>query len=155
MFLTLTKVYFLSIPLPKKVENLSRQNQNGEKDVQNGEIVDLTEAKNQIVDLLRGKKEAIKIEEEKIVKMIDLLYSLGKDGPDSMLVNSVGWTVLHAAAQKNNLKVLETLMRHFTSARKKIVINTKDALTHRVVPWGGGGHRIPDPARREERRQGR
>jgi ankyrin repeat protein len=60
------------------------------------------------------------------VKMIDLLYSLGKDGPDSMLVNSVGWTVLHAAAQKNNLKVLETLMRHFTSARKKIVINTKD-----------------------------
>ena len=60
------------------------------------------------------------------IEMIDLLYSLRQDGPDSLLVNSAGWTVCHAAAHKASIPVLEALFRHYTPARKKLLLNTKD-----------------------------
>ena len=93
--------------------------------------------------------------EHKNLKMVDLLYLLQKDGvsanshppartaapcqnssltygifllwqPDSLLVNSVGWTVLHAAVNANDLEVIKKLITHFTAARKKILLATRD-----------------------------
>ena len=46
--------------------------------------------------------------------------------PDSLLVNSVGWTVLHAAVNANDLEVIKKLITHFTAARKKILLATRD-----------------------------
>ena len=46
-----------------------------------------------------------KREEKKNLEMIDLLYSLDKQGPDSLLINTQGWTVFHFAAQAADLKV--------------------------------------------------
>lgn len=64
--------------------------------------------------------------EHKNIRMIDLLYGLGKDGPDSLLVNSNGWTILHTAVHANDLEVLKNVFKHFSVARKKILITTKD-----------------------------
>ena len=69
------------------------------------------------------------------IKMMDQLFLLDKDGPDTLLVNSVGQTVLHVATYaacnpdpsvKPDLTVLEHLFRHFTAARKRVLLDSPD-----------------------------
>ena len=64
--------------------------------------------------------------ENKNTTMIELLYGLGKDGPDTLLVNSWGWTVMHAAVNTDDLQVVQLLVKHFTPARKKLLLSTQD-----------------------------
>jgi ankyrin repeat protein len=73
-----------------------------------------------------GKTPLFMAVEHKNVRMMELLYLLDKDGPDSLLVNSFGWTVLHAAVNTDDLDVLKALVKHFTPARIKLLLTTPD-----------------------------
>lgn len=64
--------------------------------------------------------------EHKNTKLMDLLYSLGADGPDTLLVNSSGWTVLHSAVNTDDLDTLKKLISHFTAGRIKVLLQTQD-----------------------------
>lgn len=74
----------------------------------------------------QGKTPLFYAVENKNTTMIDLLFRLKEDGPDVLLVNSVGWTVLHAATEKCDLATMETLFKWFSPGRKKVLLNTKD-----------------------------
>ena len=82
-----------------------------------------------------GKTPLMVAIESKNIKMMDQLFLLDKDGPDTLLVNSVGQTVLHVATYaacnpdpsvKPDLTVLEHLFRHFTAARKRVLLDSPD-----------------------------
>lgn len=64
--------------------------------------------------------------EHKNGKMMDLLYGLGADGPDTLLVNSAGWTVLHSAVNTDDLDTLKKLISHFSAGRIKVLLQTQD-----------------------------
>lgn len=64
--------------------------------------------------------------EHKNGKMIDLLFGLSENGPDSLLVNSVGWTIVHVGTNANDVDVLKTLFKHLSNERKKVLLKTKD-----------------------------
>ena len=69
---------------------------------------------------------ALDIIECKNTKMMGLLYGLGAEGPDSLLVNSVGWTVMHSAVNTDDLETIKKLVEHFTPARTKLLLATPD-----------------------------
>ena len=73
-----------------------------------------------------GKTPLYMAVEYKNLEMIDRLYDLKVDGPDSILVNSVGWTVMHAAVNTDDLEVTKALVKHFTPARIKLLLQTPD-----------------------------
>ena len=73
-----------------------------------------------------GKTPLFMAIEHKNYEMIDLLYALGTEGPDSILVNSVGWTVMHAAINTDDLKTVKELYKHLTPARTKLLLQTPD-----------------------------
>mmetsp|Transcript_29253 Transcript_29253/g.75388 ORF Transcript_29253/g.75388 Transcript_29253/m.75388 type:complete len:417 (+) Transcript_29253:144-1394(+) len=73
-----------------------------------------------------GKTPLFIAVEKQNEKMIELLYSLGRDGPDSLLVNSTGWTVMHAAVHTDCLPILQQLVSKFTTARLKVLLRTPD-----------------------------
>ena len=73
-----------------------------------------------------GKTPLYLAVEHKNLEMIDRLYELKQDGPDSILVNSVGWTVMHAAVNTDDLETLKALVKHFTPARTKVLLMTPD-----------------------------
>ena len=73
-----------------------------------------------------GKTPLFMAIEHKNYEMIDLLYALGTEGPDSILVNSVGWTVMHAAVNTDDLKTVKELYKHLTPARTKLLLQTPD-----------------------------
>lgn len=59
--------------------------------------------------------------------LIDLLFDLGtSEGPDPLLVNRVGWTIMHACVQTDNLEILKHLVGRFTPARLKYLLNAGD-----------------------------
>ena len=64
--------------------------------------------------------------EHKNTKLMDMLYGLGADGPDTLLVNTAGWTVLHSAVNTDDLDTLKKLISHFTAARIKVLLQTQD-----------------------------
>jgi hypothetical protein len=73
-----------------------------------------------------GKTPLFMAVEHKNIFMIDLLYSLDKDGPDTLLVNAAGWTIMHAAVNTDDLKVVREVTKHFTPARTKLLLKTPD-----------------------------
>ena len=73
-----------------------------------------------------GKTPLYMAVEYKNLELIDRLYDLKVDGPDSILVNSVGWTVMHAAVNTDDLEVTKALVKHFTPARTKLLLQTPD-----------------------------
>ena len=73
-----------------------------------------------------GKTPLFMAVEHKNLVMIEALYALGADGPDSLLCNGTGWTVLHAAVNTDALDVLKKLRQFFTPARTKLLLNTAD-----------------------------
>jgi len=64
--------------------------------------------------------------EYKHTHMIDKLYALKKEGPDSLLVNSVGQTIMHVAVFADDLSTLKHLAGHFTKARLKALLGATD-----------------------------
>jgi len=75
----------------------------------------------------QGKTPLLHAIEKKNQRAIEMLYGLNTDGPDSLLINSNnGWTVLHTATFTNDKKIIETIMKHLTGARKKVLLGTKD-----------------------------
>lgn len=66
--------------------------------------------------------------EHKNITMINQLFQMldKTEQPDVLLVNSVGWTVLHAATNICDLKVMETLFSHISPTRVKVLMSTKD-----------------------------
>ena len=38
---------------------------------------------------------------------LQILFDLGKDGPDSLLINQVGWTAMHTAVHSDDLEMLK------------------------------------------------
>ena len=73
-----------------------------------------------------GKTPLYQAIECKNMKMMGLLYGLGAEGPDSLLVNSVGWTVMHSAVNTDDLETIKKLVEHFTPARTKLLLATPD-----------------------------
>ena len=76
----------------------------------------------------QGKTPLFHAVEKKNLRMISMLYGLGTNGPDSLLVNSVGngWTILHAATDTNETKTIEAIFKHLSTTRKKVLLATKD-----------------------------
>lgn len=64
--------------------------------------------------------------EHKNTKLMSLLFGLGKEGPDSLLVNTAGWTVMHSAVNSDDLDTLKSLVVYFTPARTKLLLQTPD-----------------------------
>ena len=59
--------------------------------------------------------------------MIDALFELGTDGPDSLLVNTNGWTIMHAAVNANDLQVLKHICeKKLTPSRVKALLAKQD-----------------------------
>jgi len=73
-----------------------------------------------------GKTPLFMAVEHKNIKMIDFLYSLKAEGPDTIIVNSVGWTVMHAAVHADDVETLKALTNHITPARTKLLLQTQD-----------------------------
>jgi len=73
-----------------------------------------------------GKTPLFMAVEHKNVELIDRLFDMKVDGPDSLLVNSVGWTVMHAAVNTDDYDLLSSLTKHFTPARTKVLLSTAD-----------------------------
>jgi len=73
-----------------------------------------------------GKTPLFMAVEHKNLELIELLFTLKVDGPDSILVNSVGWTVMHAAVNTDDLSLLQALVKQFTPARTKLLLSTPD-----------------------------
>lgn len=74
----------------------------------------------------QGKTPLFMAVEHKHIQMIDLLYSLVEDGPDTLLVNTAGWTVMHAGVNTDDLDTLKTLVSKFTPGRLKLLLKTQD-----------------------------
>ena len=75
----------------------------------------------------QGKTPLFLAVEHKNLPMISLLYGLGGEGPDSLLANQHGWTVLHTAVNTNDLTVLKEIApKNVTGARLKALLATKD-----------------------------
>jgi len=60
------------------------------------------------------------------VEMTKLLFDLGRDGPDPMLVNATGWTALHIAVHQSKKEVVEALYEKMSAARWRAMLNIKD-----------------------------
>ena len=73
-----------------------------------------------------GKTPLYMAIEHKNLKLMSLLYSLGGEGPDSLLVNWAGWTVMHAAVNTDDLEVLKKLVDHFTPQRVRLLLQSPD-----------------------------
>lgn len=58
--------------------------------------------------------------------LMKLLYTLGAESPDSLLVNNQGWTIMHSAVNTDNLETLKKLMDFFTPQRIKLLLQTPD-----------------------------
>lgn len=58
--------------------------------------------------------------------MIDLLFGLGRDGPDVLLVNSEGQTAFHMGVIQDDLTMLKKLVSHISAARLKLLLKTAD-----------------------------
>ena len=58
--------------------------------------------------------------------LMKLLYTLGAESPDSLLVNNQGWTIMHSAVNTDNLETLKKLMDFFTPQRVKLLLQTPD-----------------------------
>jgi len=71
-----------------------------------------------------GKTPLFVAVEYKNLDFIDWLYELKKDGPDSLLVNSEGWSVMHTAVHSGDIHVVKHLVKFFTAARLKVLLNT-------------------------------
>jgi len=64
--------------------------------------------------------------EYKHTHMIDKLYALNTEGPDSLLVNSVGQTIMHVAVFADDLSTLKHLAQHISQARLKALLFATD-----------------------------
>jgi len=59
--------------------------------------------------------------------MVDALFDLGADGPDSLLINTNGWTVMHAAVNADDLDMLKHFCeKKLTPSRVKALLNKQD-----------------------------
>lgn len=63
--------------------------------------------------------------EHKNLNMIDLLFGLDKEGPDTLLTTAQGYTVLHMAVQINDLEVVKSVCAKLQGARKRILLHTR------------------------------
>jgi ankyrin repeat protein len=55
-----------------------------------------------------------------------ILFDLGKDGPDSLLINQVGWTAMHTAVHSDDLEMLKKFVGFIGPARTKALLKTAD-----------------------------
>lgn len=79
-----------------------------------------------------GKTPLYLAVEHKNVTMMDELYELGaRDGPDTLLVNANGWSIMHAAVSADDVEVLKHLLRKFSPARIESLL-VKTDLTGRA-----------------------
>ena len=64
--------------------------------------------------------------EFKNTKMIEMLFGIGRDGPDLLMVNDQGWSMLHMAAHCNDVDIMGMILEKLTPARKMMMINLRD-----------------------------
>lgn len=58
--------------------------------------------------------------------LIEILYDLAKEGPDSLLANAAGWTVMHAAVHTDDLDTLKALVKRLTPGRLTALLKSAD-----------------------------
>jgi len=71
--------------------------------------------------------------EQKNHKMIELLFSLGKEGPDTLMCNKEGWSILHVAVNTNDLDIIKKVSEFITPQRNKMLMQTKDGSGRRPL----------------------
>jgi len=64
--------------------------------------------------------------ESKNEPMVDLLFGLGRDGPDPLLQNGAGWTIMHAAVFTDHMPILKHLAQKFTPGRTRALLMMAD-----------------------------
>jgi len=64
--------------------------------------------------------------EYKNTKMMELLFDIGKEGPDTLLKNLNGWTAMHVAVHSDDLSVLKKFCIKISGARLKALLKTAD-----------------------------
>ena len=74
----------------------------------------------------QGKTALFIALEKKNSLMVDQLFKLGKDGPDALLANSVGWTCMHVAVFTDDLGVVKQLVQNITAGRTRALLRSFD-----------------------------
>lgn len=71
---------------------------------------------------------AVQAIESKNIVLVQLLNTLGKDRPDSLIVTASGWSVLHQAVQTDHFETLKEVVAGLLAdgGRLRVLINLKD-----------------------------